>query len=349
MACGSRPKLNGFLVLERRNPPILESVQNIITRIESAKKIILGTHKDSDGDGLGSELALYFALKKIGKDVRVVNPDKAPNKYAFLQPDEHIHYFAEQTQIELTADLALIMDTNDQRLVEPLFSEMIKKGVEVIFIDHHPELATGPKPTQGSWIDVAAASTGEMIYDLICALEIEMDPIIARCLYTSITFDTQMYRYVRASSNSHRIAAELLKFPIDAVDIHRFLFGNQSIQKMSFFARIINSVQYMSKGQVALFYISDQDLKDFKLSTEDARDVIDMIMNIDSLEVAAMIRQDNENEFKISLRSKGKVPVIKLAESLGGGGHVFSAGAYVKSDLESLKNKILSYLKHSCT
>jgi phosphoesterase RecJ-like protein len=312
--------------------------------IRSAQKIILSTHRQCDGDGLGAELALYYALRKFKKDVRVVNVDKTPRKYRFLGTDKIIALFQNNPVMDLTADLCLILDTNDERLLEPLYSGLKKSVKKIVFVDHHPLLQKGPQPSSESYIDVAAASTGELAYKIIQELGIALDKDIARALYTSITFDTQLYRYIRNSPQSHLIAAELLQFPINPPEVHRALFGNQTVQKMAFLAKALGQIEYFCHGRLAILRVHDSDLLSHNLEPDEARDVIDMVMNIESLEAAVIFREDAENEYKLSLRSKGRLEVLSLAESFGGGGHTHAAGAFVKGNYIDLKDKIVKDL-----
>lgn len=313
--------------------------------IQKSHSIILSTHRQCDGDGLGSELAVYWALKKLNKDVRVINFDRTPKKYKYLQPDEHIIYFNEQQiPLNLTSDLTLIFDTNDYRLLDKLYPELVTQSKQIVFIDHHPVLKNGPSPTPTSVIDVKAASTGEMAFRLIQELGVALDKNIAMCLYTSVVFDTQLFRYIRSSSVTHEIAAQLLKFDIHALDIHRALFGNQTVQKMAFLAKVLGQIEYYEDGRVAILKITDHDLFHYNVDPEESRDVIDMLMNIETLEAAVIFREDANNEFKVSLRSKGRFEVLSVAESLGGGGHVFSAGAYVNGDYQTIKQSVVDQI-----
>ena len=142
-------------------------VDSLVKRIKSAKSILLSTHKQCDGDGLGAMLGLYHALKKDGKKVRVVTVDGVPHRYSFLKPEKFLDVFEDDhPEIEKT-DLALIFDTNDKRLVEPLYEVLEDKVNTVLFVDHHPVLNQGPEPTPGSYINTKAASTGEIAYFLI--------------------------------------------------------------------------------------------------------------------------------------------------------------------------------------
>jgi phosphoesterase RecJ-like protein len=316
-------------------------MKQLATRISQAKTLLLTTHRQCDGDGLGAELALYFALKKIGKDVILVNVDATPKKYRFLKPDQWIQYYDSNSKLPDEVDLTLIFDTNDSRLVEPLYPHLKKISRSIAFVDHHPVLTQGPTPSLESWIDIKAASTGELAYRIISELGIPIDRDIARALYTAITFDTQLYKFVRNSPNSHRIAAELLEHDIDPEEIHRHLFGNQTVQKMAFLAKALGQIEYFAEGQLAILKLKDADLFHYNLEPDESRDVVDLIMSIETLEAAALFREDAPNEFKLSLRSKGCIEVLSVAESLGGGGHIHAAGAFLKGPYDRFKDQIV--------
>ncbi|MES3038641.1 MAG: DHH family phosphoesterase [Bdellovibrionota bacterium] len=320
-------------------------MNKLVAAINQHSRILLTTHRQCDGDGLGAELAVFHALKKINKQVRVINIDETPKKYGFLNPDSHITYFDQNPNIDIPETLCLVFDTNDERLVEPLFSRLQDLKCQTIFIDHHPVLTVGPQPSADSFINTAAASTGEIAFDLIKKLNIPLDIEIARAVYTSVTFDTQLYRFIRNSPRSHEIAAEVLKFPIDPQTIHRGLFGQQTPLKMKFLATMMGKVDYFFDDRLAVLHITESELAAHKLSLEDARDVIDMMMNIECLEVAVVLREDSPGRFKMSFRSKGMFQVLPLAEAMGGGGHLFSAGASITSDLATLKLQIMQSMQ----
>lgn len=325
-------------------PIELPEFDQLVDKIERARSILLTTHRQCDGDGVGAEIALFHALNKAGKKVRILNVDHTPKKYRFLQTDALIETFEGPHRPLESADLALIFDTNDHRLVEPLYSTLKAKCRDILFIDHHPLLTDGPQPTGGSFIETKAASTGEIAFNIIKRLKIPLDGKIARALYTSIVFDTQMFRYIRTSSNSHLIAAELLQHETKPEEVHRYLFANNSVEKISFLAKALNQIEYFANGRIAILKLRDQDLVDHKMEWDESRDVIDMIMNIESLEAAALFREDGTDEYKLSLRSKGYIEVLGIAESLGGGGHLFSSGAYLRGSYDQLKRKVLDQL-----
>jgi len=309
--------------------------------IEQSQNIVLSTHRQCDGDGLGSQLAMYHALKKVKKNVSIINVDATPKKYNFLEPEKFIQVFEIDSRVPQKIDLVLIFDTNDCRLLEPLYSKLAQESTSIAFVDHHPILNQGPQPTPESWIDVKAASTGELCFRVIEDLKIPWDPQMAKAIYTSIVFDTQLFRYVRNSANSHLIAAHLLSQSFDIDEVHRYLFSHQTPEKMNFLAKTLQKIEYTCDGRLGLIRIKTKDLLNHQLDLDDTRDLIDFIMNIDQLDAAVVFREDAPNVYKLSLRSKGNFNVLKIAEMVGGGGHFSASGAFLKGKYEDLKSKIV--------
>ncbi len=313
-------------------------------RIQAAQSVILTTHKQCDGDGLGALLALYHGLRKAGKKVRVIMVDGVPKKYSFLDTDNYLEIFEGPHAPLEPVDLALIFDTNDRRLVEPLYPALQTVCREILFVDHHPVLNQGPEPTAGSYIETRAASTGEIAYFLLKGLGIRLDERIAQALYTSIAFDTQLFRFVKNSVNSHLIAAELLMHINNAEQIHRYLFSTHTIEKVAFLAKVLGQIEYFGNGQVAVLKLHAKDLADHNLDMDDSRDVIDMLMNITTLQAAVLFREDAEDVYKLSLRSKGKLEVLGVAEAFQGGGHMFASGAFIRGKYDQLKQKTVQLI-----
>lgn len=313
--------------------------------IKKARRVTVTTHRDCDGDGVGAMLAFYHSLKKLNIDVRILSVDLIPQKYSFLPGFESIQVFRPDEAPEI-GDLLIAFDTNDSRRIEPLASWASKTG-EVLFIDHHPILENGPRPGIGSLINISAASTGEMAFDLIQFLKVEMDAAIAQCLYTSIAFDTQLFRFIRKSPRSHQIAAELMVHAFDPTEIHRKLFGNQSPEKLRFLAKALSEIDYLHNGQVAYLNLQLQDFTQYQVDPEASRDVVDMMMNVEGIEIAVLIREEAKSKLKVSLRSKGRFEVLSLAESWEGGGHLYAAGATLENvSVQTLHQNLLDWLKN---
>ncbi len=325
-------------------PVTLAQIHNVIKRIHRVKNIILTTHKMCDGDGLGSMLGFYHAFKKINKPVRAITVDGFSHKYHFLSPEKYIERFDQlKTAIEPT-EMALIFDTNDYRRIQPLYEELHKKCKEIIYIDHHPVLKAGPKPSVNSIVDISAASTGEICYFILKEMGISMDPSIATALYVSIVFDTQRFHFIKNSEVSHTICADLCKYINNNEHIYTQMFGTTSIKKMNLFSQVINRTEYFYNKQVAIIQITNKELDKNELGIEDACDFLDTSLEVSSTQLSVLIINISENKYKLSFRSK-KWDVSKLAELFNGGGHKASSGASLVNYKKNPKQEILKAIQ----
>ena len=319
-------------------------ITNLISKIQSAKNIILTTHKKCDGDGLGSVLAFYHALKKINKPVRAITVDTVPQKYKFLSPEKYTENFEElKTTIEPT-DSVLVFDTNDYRRIQPLYEKLRKHCQEIIYIDHHPILETGPKPSPYSIIDMTAASTCEISYFLLKEMGISMDTAIATALYVGIVFDTQRFHFIRNSGTSHKICADLCQYIKNNETIYAHLFGMASLNKMTLLSQTINQMEYFYQNQVAVLEITKKELNKNNLDVEDACDFLDMALDVHSTQLSVLIVNLSKDEYKLSFRSK-KWDVSKLAEVFQGGGHKNASGANLANYKKNPKPEILKAIQ----
>ncbi len=318
-------------------------LESVVKEIETTNKILLTTHKQCDGDGLGSCMAMYHALKKIGKNVEIMTIDDVPEKYAFLNT-RHIEVFQKPHRPIEEFDLTLIFDTNDSKLVEPLFQELERKSKSIVFIDHHPPLSYGILHPR-SFIDTEATSTGEIVFSILNLMKIRMDRDIARAIYTSIVFDSIMFKYVKNPSKTHSICAELLKYETQPKEIHSHLFGTQSFNKINFLSHAFSTVELHFDNKLALFCVKRETLNAYGLSYNEVYDMLELLMNVQEIQCVVMIREESHNSYKISLRSKNDLEILSIAEHFRGGGHFFAAGATIHGDEKTIRDQILNLLK----
>jgi phosphoesterase RecJ-like protein len=304
----------------------------LFNQIQNARSLILSTHTQPDGDGIGSQLALYWALKKIGKDVRIINVDEIPKKYDFLDPHDVIETISRLKKPITDSDLALIFDTNDPELLLNLWPTLNRAAKKIVFVDHHPILDRHPLKEKEHLIDIEASSTGQIVFNLIKAMQIPLDAQIALPIYTSIVFDTNYFRYIRGSPTPHLIAAELLRHDIEP----------HTPNKLKLLSQILGLVEYELGGRLALVRVKRDDMNALGLEIDETRDVIDMVMNVETIEAAVLFREEEGDSFKVSFRSKGIITVSHLAQTLGGGGHLYASGAFMKGSYGDVKKKILS-------
>ena len=318
-------------------------IESLIRKIHLAKGVLLTTHKFGDGDGLGAMMSFYHGLKKTGKNVRVVTVDKTISRYDFLSIEQYGENF-ETLKTPIKKDqLALVFDTNDSRLIEPLYQELKKKCNEIIFIDHHLPLEKGPQPTPGSIINPEAASTGEIAYSILKKMDIPFDTVIAGSLYASVLFDTQRFKFIKNSKRSYQICADLHQYISNSYDIYNQLFCFASKEKLYLFSKAIHRVEFFNNDEIAILEMEAEEFSKNKLNTMISCDFIDRISEVSSVQIAVLILKISEGKYKLSFRSKVK-DVAKLAENFDGGGHKNSSGATLVDYQKNIKQEILKYI-----
>ena len=294
--------------------------------ILTAKNIWLSTHISADGDGLGSEIAFFHALKKKGLNPKIIHVDTASERYNYLLQNIEVQTAGDTLQNFSADDVVFIFDTHDPKLCAPLFDSLLASGMKIIFVDHHMTVKQNLANTE-YFIDENASCTGELVLRLIRELNVELDKPIATALYTSLLFDTQSFKSMRDPVQVLQMGQDLLIAGADHKQIHRSLFENWTQSKFSYLSRLITQVQY-KKNNVALISITKADLKEFNLIADDVSDIVDMFMSLKSLVVSIVIREEDKDFYKLSFRSRD-YEILSWAREFGGGGHLRAAGAWV--------------------
>jgi phosphoesterase RecJ-like protein len=311
---------------------------NISSLVKGAKKIWLSTHISADGDGLGSEMALYFALKKNGYDVSVIHNDPIPPRYEFLTYGVEILAANESTGQKFSKDdVCIIFDTHDPKLCQPLLEHLLKADVQIVFIDHHVSDKTN-LPRTIYLIDENASCTGELALEIIESMEIPLDVKVATCLYASLIFDTQNFKNMRSPVKIFDMAKKLVLAGADHKTLNRSLFENWTINKFNYLSKLIKNVTYKN-NDTAIICISKKDLTEYNLSSDEVSDLVDLFMGLKNLNVSIVIREEAEQFFKLSFRSR-KNEILSWAREFGGGGHLHSAGAWVKATEAQIIDKL---------
>ena len=319
----------------------------LLEAIKNAHHILLSTHKSSDGDGLGSEIAMYHALKKINKNVFFMHIDSIPPRYHFLLESIPSSAFIELNHLEnQPTDLALIFDTHEPSLCSPLYENLISRQIPLCFIDHHI------KTSQTGYhhhllVDETASCTGEIVFDLIQKLNISLDKKIATALYASLVFDTQNFKVLRDNSKPFQMASSLLAVGINSQSIQDQLFANWNIEKMNYLSFLIPQVTYYDNQSIAVIRILKKDLNHFQVDAEQITDFVDLFMQIKSLQLAIVIREDSATSHKLSFRSRSTSKARDWSLVFNGGGHTLSAGAWVHQSMAEIEKQIQSLISTS--
>jgi len=313
-------------------------LDDLIPVLKNAKKISVLPHISADGDAIGSSLAFAYALSKIGKDATVYLEEEIPRTYMFLPCREKTQIF-EQAEGEF--DVVVALDTGDTgRLGNRI--EIFNKAKITVNIDHHQ---TNDMFASYNYVDTKASATGEIIYDLIGKMNVEMDTCIANCLYTAIVTDTGGFRYSNTTKRTHEIIAQLIDKGVDVADIAKKVFDTVSLAKTRLTGEAINSLQLFEDGKVAFLTITKEMQKRAGADDEDCDGLVNIGRNIEGVEVAVLLKTAPDGSIKASIRSNAYADVAKVAQKFSGGGHKRAAGCIINSDIDSARDMILEEIR----
>lgn len=300
--------------------------KQLIEELQGATSILVLPHVKPDGDAFGSSLAFCHAMKTLGKDVVIHATEELPNYLSFLSSDLLVVEKPEDCEF----DLQVILDSADLTRVQDRY----QKGLKTIVIDHH---ITNVGFGDINWIDSEASSTGEMIYKLICFLNIPLTQQIMEALYAAIVLDTGRFYYSSTSSSTHRIVADFLSRGLDAGCINFKIYGEESLDKKRLFAKAIDLLESYYHGAYRVVHLPREYTED--MEPGDTEGLVESIRDIKGTEVALLVYY-YDGQWKVSLRSKGAVDVSEIASAHGGGGHAQAAGFTVQGNLPQLLNTL---------
>lgn len=315
------------------NPP--EKLRGLIKRNSS---FLITSHINPEGDALGSELALALTLEKIGKSVEIWNRDPVPEIYKFLPYSEKIYH---GEKINRRYEVLILVDCGNMDRTGWVDKNNLPAN-SVFVIDHH--LTESPLKDNG-WIEPDASSTGEMIYNLVISLGIEIDLNIAVNIYTAIMTDTGSFRYSSATPDAFRIAGILVEKGVNPSKINREVYESSPFRKIRLLGYALRTIGRNQNGKVAWMTINKRMFKLANARAEDTEEFVNNLRSVKGVEIAILFRQKGLKTFKVSFRSRGKVDVAKIAETFGGGGHRNAAGCELKGNLTEIKKKVVGMVE----
>lgn len=303
----------------------MNSFRTLHTLIDKYKTYALTTHVNPDGDAIGSELAFYLYLKKLGKTVKIYNTDPVPKKYQFLPNWENIE--DAQAALNYSPEILIILDASSRDRIGNFLNKRLIPLNAVVNIDHH---ITAEEFADYNIILPDASSTAEIIYKYINSTEIQIDSDCALCLYTGILFDTGCFRYSNTTPETHRIAADLIELGNFTPDeVYSRIYEHVTLGKIHLLGQTLQTLELSNKGRIAWVLVNQSMLKDTNTTLDDLEGFVNQIQAIDGVEVALCICELPDGNTKVSLRSDGKVDVAALAAEFNGGGHERASGCRI--------------------
>ncbi len=318
--------------------------------LEQAKRVLISTHQLPDGDGLGAEIALYHYLKRARKACRIYNPDQLPKRYRFLDPKGNILLGPGEVELWDTCDLWVIVDTNDPRRLGKLWGELSLRSKKIVFLDHHPDITGADQisyPPHAMVVsDTESSSIGELLHRLFLELNFaKINKDVAQGLYVSVMTDTNSFRYSRTTPKAHLIAAEMIELGVNPEEVYQNIYSSKELSHLQLLGNMLQNVRVSSGGKVAWLEMGLDLRKKHGASADDTQSFLNLLLILKDAEVVCFFREEDDGQVRVSLKSKGRIVINRVAMELGGGGHDYAAGFALSAQLEKTVDAVIKRLE----
>ncbi len=315
-----------------------------IDYINSHDRFIITAHETPDGDAIGSECAFYNALRKLGKEVCILNADPIPDKYTFLDPEGVVTTLEEPDQFtgDLSAFSLVILDTNDINNIGQVRDWILPKTESYFIIDHHDQQDV---LENDNCIIEEASSTCEILYELFTGLSIEISIDIAQPLYVGIVYDTGSFIYPKTSEKTFKIAYNLVKSGVSPNFVYQKIYESNSISSLILQSKVLSTLELVFDRQVAIQTMLKETVIECNAAYEEADTFINIPLKSEQIVVSIFFKQNLAGILRCSLRSKGEINVAEIAQYFGGGGHKTAAGFKCKESIEKSRAYVLKMLE----
>ncbi|WP_168210979.1 DHH family phosphoesterase [Persicimonas caeni] len=313
---------------------LADQIERFLEVIEENERFLVVSHTSPDGDAIGSTLSMGLLLEALGKEVVFYNRDAVPYNFGFLEGAD-----AMVTEVPADADIdvTVVLDCAEPERIGEEFPEQ-GWGDTIVVVDHHK---TWDAEFADIYVrDVGAAATGELVYRLVVAAGVKLDKPIAEALYCCVMTDTGSFRYSNTSRTTFRIAGELIDAGVEPWRMTSHIYESNPKERLELLALVLNTLEFSHCGRLAFLRIEDEMFESTGTGPELTDGFINYARSIRGVEVATQLREDDEDLWRVSFRSRGKVDVSELAAKFGGGGHHNAAGCRIEGTSDEIVEKL---------
>jgi bifunctional oligoribonuclease and PAP phosphatase NrnA len=315
-------------------------INQIVEAINNAQRIAISSHIRPDADSIGSSLALFFILKQMGKEVFLLNTDKAPFPLTELPGSQNIQY--RQIYPDPYDVVILVEGGTEERTgmthLEHYFT---------INIDHH---ASSAYESNINWVDPNAAAVAELVYQLAQRLGTDWTKEVGVNLYAAISSDTGSFKYSNTTAKSLKIASQLIeKCKFDPIEVSDLIFNSNHLEKVKMIQKVLATLELRYQNRIAMIDFKQKYLAQLSLKDIETEDVISIARSIQGVDVTLFFKEIGPDNFRISIRSKGTINSQLVARAFNGGGHIHAAGFFYKGPIHTAKDDIVAVVKKQMT
>ncbi len=317
--------------------PRINDIKEVFNLINNSQNICIAGHKAPDGDCIGSVMALYEALKTLNKHLTVCIDGIIPYNYKAFVDEEVIAKEYNNKKF----DLLFILDCSDSERLGK-FKGIIENAKKTICIDHHK---TNESFADINIIDTTMSSTGELLYDILKVNGQRFTKEMATYIYIAILTDTGKFCYSNTTSKTHRKTAELIDLGVDIAAIDNIIYNSKPSNVVKAFIECISGIELYYDNKFGITCITKENLKKNNSNMGDIDGVVEFIREIKEVEVSCVIKENEENNTKVSLRSKNDIDVSSVSVKFGGGGHARAAGFEINDTVDNTKKLLIETFK----
>ena len=311
------------------------TLDNIKEEILKAQNIVILTHESPDGDAIGSSLAFYLALKQLNKNVDVIIPEYS-RTFEFLPGADEI----KKESLNTVYDLAIALDCADIKRLNG-FVNYFESAINTISIDHH---GSNKMFADYNFVNPAAPACAQILITVLEFLGVEINKDIGTCLLTGIITDTGGFKYPGVTAETFEFASWLLSKGVNVSEIYKRVLQIKTKSSFDLSKLAIDRLEFLEDNKIAFTYITEEDMKKVNAQTGDHEGLVDIGRDVEGVEVSIFIREE-QNTYKVSLRSNNYVNVSDVGMVFGGGGHPRAAGCTIQGTMEQVKEKIINLVK----
>lgn len=308
------------------------SIAEIVAAIGERRRFVLSSHARPDGDSIGSQLAMAYALRALGKHVEIVNKDPAPSPLMVFPGVADIRV---ADHVDGEFDAAIIMECSD----------LGRTGVSgldryfLINIDHHPGNAS-----YGSinWFDGDAAACAEMVFAIVQLLGVPLSVEIAVHIYVGILTDTGSFHYSNITARTFDICRQLVEAGVEPPKVARSIFDSNSLGRLKLFGAVLSSIELEDNGRLAVVCVDRAMAAAAGGTYEDTEGLINLPLTVREIQAVVFFKEIEAKLFRVSMRSKGDIDVCAVAKQYGGGGHKNASGCTVAGSYVEVRARLVA-------
>ncbi len=320
-------------------PERAQAARDVAAVLTGARHVVLTTHVNADGDGVGSEVALWHLLRARGVSVTIANPTDIPDRFHFMIPDGADASDRAVREIE-RADVVASLDIGDLSRLGNLATVISKRQPPFVCIDHH----VGPvKLPAGPYLVAPdATATAELIFDLASVAGWPLTPESAQALYVGLLTDTGGFRFSNTTARALRVAAALLEKGVDPEEVYGSVYASAPEGRVRLLAEVLQTLVVEPEVGLAWVSVPADALRRHEVTPDDLDGIVEFPRSIAGVRLALLFRHIGSGRIKVSFRSMGEVDVAELAHQFGGGGHHRAAGASLAGTMGDVEEKVLT-------